>query len=273
MIDNPCFQPIDVKSETTNCHLIFYNTVIKKYANNERKVKYHSYDNCKGHVSLSRKAKSRESSEYQRYKNLYDSKQKIIDLVYHNGLIKPWEYFLTLTFDPKLIDSRNYEKVSQFLDNWLDNMKHQNKSMQYVIVPEPHKDGKIHFHGIFRNVPNWKLVEARSQKNNRLIKKNGLQIYNLSNYKYGFSTVSQVKDLEAISIYISKYMTKTLIDLSYKKRYWSSKSLQRPEIEYAIFNEDTLNFYLEKHDIKSYKKIENDTKVSIFATLNNDTLM
>lgn len=63
-------------------------------------------------------------------------------------------------------------------------MKHQNPDMSYILAPEPHpKSGRIHFHGIFRNVPNWVLKEARNPHTNRLIKRNGLQIYNYNSFK------------------------------------------------------------------------------------------
>lgn len=265
MID-PKFSPIHIRDDDL-LHLYFYNTSIKTYANGEQKIKYHNYDTCIGLPSLRKEGRgSTESKEHSRYISLLRSKQKIIDLVYHNGLIKPWKYFLTLTFDPERVNSNNYDDVSDALKKWINNMKHQNPQMEYVIVPEPHKSGRIHFHGLFRNVPNWLLTEARNPKTNRLIKKNGVQVFNLNNYKYGYSTVSVVKDLTAVSVYISKYMTKELLNLSYKKRYWSSRSLELPKVEYAMFNEESLKFYIDDKNIVSEHKVNSASKTSIFIT-------
>lgn len=265
MID-PKFSPIHIRDDDL-LHLYFYNTSIKTYANGEQKIKYHNYDTCIGLPSLRKEGRgSTESKEHSRYISLLRSKQKIIDLVYHNGLIKPWKYFLTLTFDPERVNSNNYNDVSDALKKWINNMKHQNPQMEYVIVPEPHKSGRIHFHGLFRNVPNWLLTEARNPKTNRLIKKNGVQVFNLNNYKYGYSTVSVVKDLTAVSVYISKYMTKELLNLSYKKRYWSSRSLELPKVEYAMFNEESLKFYIDDKNIVSEHKVNSASKTSIFIT-------
>lgn len=262
--------PIHIMSPTTLLNYIFYNTKIKTYANGRKKIKFHSYDTAVGSPGVQRVGKNTaESNEHSKFISLLRSKQTIIDLAYHNGLIKSWEYFLTLTFDPSIVDSRDYIAVSEILAKWINNMKHQNKYMEYIIVPEPHKSGRIHFHGIFRNVPNWKLTPARSSKTNRLIKKNGIQIFNLDNYKLGYSTVSKVSNLEAVSVYISKYMTKELLDLSYKKRYWCSKSLLRPNIEYARFNEDTLKFYLQDMKITEYVVKDTGSKKSIFITTDN----
>ncbi len=182
--------------------------------------------------------------------------------VFLNKIIEPWEYFVTLTFDDEKVNASNYPEVSESLAKWLNNMKHQNPNMRYILAPEPHpKSGRIHFHGIFANVPNWNLKEARNPHTKRLIKRNGLQIYNLTNYKYGHTTVSKVTNLEAVSVYISKYITKELINLCYKKRYWSSKHLERPTIEYADFDEETLLFYIDKDKIKErFEKTTTNSK-------------
>ncbi len=227
-------------------HVKIYNTEIKTYADGSKKIKYHSYGVVKG---LSRKrvgVGDEKNRDYCRYKNLYKSKQKLIDLVYHNALVSSWEYFVTLTFDPKIVDSLDYECVSKALAKWIDNMKHQNPNMSYILVPELHKSGRIHWHGVFKSVPNWKLEPARNENTGRLIYKNGVKIYNLVNYKYGHTTVSEIQNQEAVSVYCSKYMTKDMIDLDYKKRYWSSRNLEKPNIEYAYFNEENLDFYIEK---------------------------
>lgn len=224
-----------------------FNTSIKTFADGSKKIKHTKYSRFKG---FSRKKSGGECTQEQKdrlnYNNLYRSRSNLIDLVYHNSLLNAWQYFVTLTFDPKEVDSLNYEVVSRCLAKWLDNMKHQNPNMAYVIVPELHKSGRIHWHGLFRNVPKWTLEPARSPITGRLIKKNGSQIYNLANYKYGFTTVSEIKNQEAVSVYMSKYMTKDLIALNYKKRYWASRNLERPTVEYAMWDDETLEFHIKK---------------------------
>lgn len=260
------------KNDFTHTIVAEYNTKIKTYANGEQHITYHSYSNLKGichkKKSSSLSENSEESREYQKYKNLLRAKSSIIDLIYHNGLIKPWQYFVTLTLDPKDIDSMDYEVVSKALAKWLNNMKHQNPDMSYVMTPELHKSGRIHFHGVFRDVPNWKLVPAINNKS-QPIKKDGLPIYNLSNYKYGFTTVSEIQNQEAVSVYVSKYVTKDLIDKDFKKKYWCSRNLERPEMQYAMLNEDSLQFYIDKYNIKDYNTKETENSKGIFCKLEN----
>ena len=227
----------------------FYNTKIKLYADGTKKLKITTYD-VKTNLKKEKRVgeTTQEDKEYSRYKNLYHSKQKLIDLVYHNSLIQPWQYFVTLTFDDNIVNAKNYEEVSTTLKKWLDNLRHQNKGMQYIIVPEPHKSGRIHYHGLFSNVPCLELKEARG-KNGRCIYKNGSQIFNIENYDYGFTTVSEIKNQEAVSVYMAKYMTKSLIDLNYKKRYWSSRNLSRPNLQYAVLDLDTLKFFIQENKL------------------------
>jgi len=258
------------KNEPTHDIVAEYNVKIKTYANGEQHLTYHSYSNLKG---LARKKKGssplledEESREYQKFKNLLRAKSSIIDLIYHNGLIKPWQYFVTLTFDPKEVDSMNYDVVSKVIAKWLNNMKHQNPRMSYVMTPELHKSGRVHWHGVFRDVPNWKLVPAVNSNLQR-IKKDGLPIYNLSNYKYGFTTVSEIQNQEAVSVYVSKYITKDLIDKNYKKKYWCSRNLERPKMQYALLNEDSLQFYIDKYNIKDYIEKETENSKGIFCKL------
>lgn len=258
-----------IKHRNYNNHQILYeyNTTIKTYASGEKKLKHSSYSTFKGRLVKKSGAGSitAEEKEYLRYKNLYKSKQNLIDLAYHNSLITNWEYFITLTFDPDKVDSKNYEVVSKEISKFINNLNKQNTNMKYILVPELHKSGAVHFHGIFSNMSNLKLVEARNKKNNRLIYKNGCKIYNITNYKLGYTTCSRVKGQEQVSVYISKYMTKNLIDLNFKKRYWSSRNLERPKIEYAYFNEETLNYYIDSHNIKEhYESVKTNSRSDFY---------
>lgn len=80
--------------------------------------------------------------------------------------------------------------------------------MSYILVPEFHKSGRLHFHGLVGNVPKWKMSKAINPHNNKLIKINNTQIYNLDNYKLGYTTISKIKSKEKVTNYISKLQRK-----------------------------------------------------------------
>ncbi|MDD4152068.1 MAG: hypothetical protein PHR68_05620 [Candidatus Gracilibacteria bacterium] len=250
---------LKLKNDVNHNIYFNYNTRIKYFANGIIKLKYTNYDITKGvsnitkgvsNITNKNKTSSEKEKLHQRYKNLYNSKSKLIDLAYNNSKITPWEYFVTFTFDKQKINRGDYNAISHVMRKWRDNVQHQNPNLKALIVPEPHDDGKIHFHGLIANAPNLKLKEARNIKTNRLIYKNGSKIYNISNFKYGFTECSQIKNQTAVSVYISKYMTKNLIDLDFKKRYWATTNLERPRIKYAYLDNDTLKFFIKDNDLK-----------------------
>ena len=101
----------------------------------------------------------------------------------------------------------------------LDYQRKRNPEMRYLIIPKLHKSGRIHFHGVFSDVKNWSLSPAINPYTGESIIENNKQVYNLDNYKLGYTTVSKVENIEAVSHYISKYITKELLNLKNKKTY------------------------------------------------------
>lgn len=225
-----------------------YNTTKTIFKNGVEKIKKTSFSTLKG-INKNNKhngTMTEEELEEKTKKYLKKVKSNIIDLAFNYN---KWEYFITLTFDFRGVGEYSHEKAIELLTKWINNQKHQNKQMTYLLVPEFHKkSGHIHFHGLIANVPKWTFSEARNPKTNRLIKKNGLQIYNLDNYKLGFTTISLIQSQEKVSNYISKYATKELITLKNKKRYWYSRNLEKPKIEY-LYLENNLIDYLQKDNI------------------------
>lgn len=180
-----------------------------------------------------------ELSEKQKEGSSRSSMNRTIQKIYEISRANMWEYFLTLTFDRKKIDSSNYDLLCDKVSKWINNLRTRYApDLKYIIVPELHKDGiHYHFHGLLSNIGNIKLVDSG-------IKKNQHTIYNLANWKYGFSTVSKVKDTNKVSSYITKYITKELCLVSKnKRRYWASKNLDRAKVRvYNLPAEDISKF-------------------------------
>ena len=154
------------------------------------------------------------------------SMNRTINKVYELSRSNYWEYFFTMTFAQDKVDRYNYDDCSSKLTQWLNyTRKHYAPDMVYLVVPERHKDGAFHFHGLFSNIGNLPLSDSGH-------KQNGRTIYNLPTYKYGFTTVSMVGDSGKASSYLTKYITKELCSVtSGKKRYWISRNAKHPDIE------------------------------------------
>ena len=110
---------------------------------------------------------------------------------------------------------------------------------------------RFHFHFLFNNYPQKFLTDSSIRD------KKGRIIYNLTNYKLGFTTATVIDSVEASQHYITKYISKDLIELSKgKKRYWVSKNLKKPvENKYDLDEEEFNNM-----DADIANVIENDTR-------------
>lgn len=137
-----------------------------------------------------------------------------------------WEYFVTLTFDPERTDRGSFKECMKKVRSWLHNMRKRFAAdLQYLVVPELHADGvSWHIHALFSNVGD--MVFSDSGR-----KKSGQTIYNLSGWRWGFSTATKVRDVFRIQRYITKYMTKECHALANgAHRYYVSQNLSSPKV-------------------------------------------
>lgn len=75
-------------------------------------------------------------------------------------------------------------------------------------------------------------------------------------WKYGFSTATKIKDTVRASAYITKYITKECVQhTKYKKRYYASRNIKRPEITY-INSSSTLEQVIGTYAPDHIKSIE-----------------
>lgn len=164
--------------------------------------------------------KQRQGSERSLENSLKRTKTKIYELAQANE----WKWFLTLTFNPDLIDNSDYDLLSSKLNDFFSNLrKRVCPDLKYLLVPELHKDGiKYHFHGLFADCGGLIFQDSGHYID-------GVRQYNLLQWKYGFSWCSIVKDSSRVASYITKYITKDLVcTLANKKRYWCSRNLNKP---------------------------------------------
>lgn len=175
------------------------------------------------------------------------------NMVYYLARSNVWDWFVTLTLDEKKIDRYDFSVVSKKVRKWFDNLR-QRKSpdMYYLIVPEQHKDGAWHFHGLIGGCKGLSFVDSGKKD----VK--GKPIYNFEDWKYGFSTATAVEDTEKVSSYISKYITKTLCESTPgKQRYWVSNNCQRAPIEeYCLEGVDMKEYREKLYEMMSWKKKE-----------------
>lgn len=177
-----------------------------------------------------------------------NSMSRTVQKVYDIARSNKWEYFFTLTFNQNYVDRYDYQKVTEKLTNWLDKYRRLNPNMKYLIIPEYHKDKAFHFHGLFAN------LDKTTFKDSGIKDKQGRIIYNIQSYKLGFTTVTEITSHEKATNYITKYITKELIELSKgKKRYWNSKNLDSPIVT---------DLFLDKKQIEILK--DSTKKITVY---------
>lgn len=169
--------------------------------------------------------------ELRYYMSVLSSYRRTRKMIFDLCMSNLWEYFVTFTFAEDKVDRYDYEECSKKMANWINNVKKKfAPDIKYVVVPEQHKDGAWHFHGVFANLGNMTFLDSGRKD------KKGKVIYNLYEYKFGFTTATYITDNMATCLYIQKYITKDLCGNLYnKKRYWCSRNLDKPKIEKRMY--------------------------------------
>lgn len=191
-------------------------------------------------------------------RSIMSSVHRTKNMVYNYSRGNVWEWFITLTFNKEKIDRYNFELCSKTVRKWLKNVKYKYASeMKYILVPEQHKDGAWHFHGLLSHCGAMKFNRAFNKYTGELLfSKSGLPIYNFGNYKLGFSSATPILDTAKASSYITKYITKELaINTKGFRRYYPSANLELPKKSYYfIADNEKLDFLKEMKDKITFNK-------------------
>lgn len=161
------------------------------------------------------------------------TKSLISDIVLAND----FDLFCTFTLSTKKIDRYNINLAKQKIRKWLNHCNDSTRTnyspnLKYLVIPELHHDGAIHFHVLLKNyLGQLKQTDKKTSY--------GSDIYNISNWRYGWSTCSKInsqnkQNILKVSSYIKKYITKDMILLGNKNRYFCSQNLNRPIKNYNV---------------------------------------
>ena len=227
-----------------------YKTKIKEYPNGSKVYTVYNTalliaetDNSIHFSEPLKNEKTEEELQLEKNRALWKIKTKIKDYI----LCNDFDYFWTLTFDS---DRYNYAVAFEKMGKWLEKMRKKYGKFNYIMIPELHKDGAIHFHGVTGGL---NAVVRDSG-----VKHKGVKVYNCTDWQHGFTTLTRVRSKEKTATYVTKYVTKEMqnsIVGKGKKKYWCSRGLRLPAVSYTDLNlgEDLIPDY--KNDVCSIYRI------------------
>lgn len=206
-------------------------------------------------LSGRRKNKTVDDIEQDIARSVRRSRRVINDYV----LMNDFDLFITFTFNPKKVDRYDLDLCFLRMQSWLwRQQRAHSESFRYIIVLEKHKDGAIHFHALFGGYQG-KLKKTKVIQNNK-------RVYNLSSFRYGFTNAQYLDDDKLKTVaYLCKYITKDMVLVSNRRRYWCSKNLLKPEkyyngveeldIKLDVANLEYQNKYLSLYQIPKVAKL------------------
>lgn len=189
------------------------------------------------------------------------------------ALANSFGHFVTLTLSPEKIDRYDDRAIIRKLSTWADNQVRR-RGLRYVLVPERHQDGAVHFHGFLAwdgegavdnfvdsgtikrpgiKKPRRPASEAQREE---WLRAGGVPVFNVPTWSLGFSTAIPVYgDYAAAVAYCCKYIGKDMEGpdappggaeapaLGGKiggRWYYSGGRLRHPEVSYADLTVDAV---------------------------------
>lgn len=252
---------------------------LKKYREGYYKITLHKqlrragYEAIEGDSDGKRKAGKKGTAENE--EKLSASLSRTRAAIFELALCNDWEWFVTLTLNPEYHDRKDLKSYKKKLSTWIKNYNRTHKTnIQYLLIPENHQDGSWHIHGLMMGLPLGHLQKFTEQEKLPikilLELKKGHKIYTWGAYEkaFGYITISEIRHIESVSKYITKYITKDLaktrIGLN-DHLYYCSQGLKRAELIYAgqltkELDEDFSNEYVKIKTLQSF-----DEAISYFV--------
>ena len=168
--------------------------------------------------------------------NIRRAKNTVKELV----LCNEWEYFVNLTLNKEKYDRYNLKKYIKDLSQYIRNLRQKYRAnIEYLLIPEQHKDGAWHMHGFIMGLPRTELelFDKEQRLPYYILEKleNDEEIYNWAGYqdRFGFCEIEPIRDKERVSIYVTKDITKDLASSVQElnaKMYYCSRGLRRAKV-------------------------------------------
>ena len=198
----------------------YYN--IKKFNDDMFKITY-----CKTPVKRAgfEKEKKFVASRDKNKKKLTNNIARARTRIFEYAICNEFEYFITLTINGDYLDRYNLKEYIKKLGQFIrDYRKKYEVNIQYLLIPEKHKDGAWHCHGLIKGIPERQLVKNE----------HGYLDWPDYRNRFGFCSIDEIKNQVAVSKYITKYIRKSFdtgkgVTDKESKLYYCSRDLKKPQ--------------------------------------------
>ena len=176
----------------------------------------------------------RDKNEFKLDESLIRARGKIFEYAMVNG----FDHFITLTLNKEKIDRHDLDEYSRKLGQFIRNYRRDyGVSIEYLLIPERHKNGAWHIHGLIKGIPfehleQYTLQDTIPEKMRSMIR-DGRKLFKWPAYqdRFGYCSLEAVKDKKSVAKYITKYITKSIeitqsdASRKNKKLYYHSRGL------------------------------------------------
>lgn len=169
--------------------------------------------------------------------NISRAKARIFELAMCND----FTYFCTFTQNKKIRDRFDLDLFRKDFSQFVRNLNRgRNEKIKYLLIPEQHKNGAWHMHGLLsgliidKDLKSFKKSDYIPKRLKDMIDK-GQVVYNWKSYqqRFGYFTCTPINNINACSKYLTKYITKDMASNNIKlgkHLFYASKGLKEKEV-------------------------------------------
>jgi hypothetical protein len=154
--------------------------------------------------------------------------------IFEYAMCNPWDQFANLTLDRHLYNRYKLKPYIKDLTQWLRDYSRKHKTqVKYLFIPEQHKDGAWHIHGLLKGIPDAELTEFIPGKHPQDLIDAGYKNWPAYSNRFGYVSCGKIKDHVAACVYMTKYVSKDMAtnNIALNERlYFCSKGLKTAQI-------------------------------------------
>lgn len=141
---------------------------------------------------------------------LSQARSRARSVVIQIGICNEWDYFFTGTIDSRF-DRYNLDSFYKTFSQWIrDERKRTKCHIEFLFIPEKHKDGAWHLHGFLRGLSPDSVGPFVPGIHPQKLIDNGYLNWGAYSRKFGFCSLAPVRDAVGAAFYVTKYIAKNL---------------------------------------------------------------